>query len=43
MAQGGNQANLNLKLVSSIPIILPSLSLQQQFAEKIEKIEKQKE
>lgn len=43
MAQGGNQANLNLKLVSSIPIILPPLSLQQQFANKIEVIEKQKE
>ena len=43
MAQGGNQANLNLKLVSSIPIILPPLSLQQAFATKIEAIEKQKE
>lgn len=43
MAQGGNQANLNLKLVSSIPIILPPLPLQQFFAQKIESIEKQKE
>ena len=43
MAQGGNQANLNLKLVSSIPIILPPLPLQQTFASKIEAIEKQKE
>jgi len=42
MAQGGNQANLNLKLVGSIPIIIPSLDLQNQFAEKIESIEKQK-
>lgn len=43
LARGGNQANLNLKLVSSIPIILPPLSLQQTFASKIEAIEKQKE
>ena len=43
MAQGGNQANLNLKLVSSISIPIPPLSLQQEFAEKIESIEKQKE
>ena len=43
MAQGGNQANLNLKLVSLIPIILPPLSLQQEFASKIESIDKQKE
>ena len=42
MAQGGNQANLNLKLVSSIPIILPPLVLQQSFASKIESIEQQK-
>ena len=42
MAQGGNQANLNMKLVGSIPIILPSLTLQQSFASKIEAIEKQK-
>ena len=43
MAKGGNQANLNLKIVGSIPIILPPLALQQEFAEKIEAIEKQKE
>ncbi|MBR5638450.1 MAG: restriction endonuclease subunit S [Muribaculaceae bacterium] len=42
MAQGGNQANLNMKLVGSIPIILPSLPLQQQFASKVKVIEKQK-
>ena len=42
MAQGGNQANLNMKLVASIPIILPPLSLQQEFAEKVESIERQK-
>ena len=43
MAKGGNQANLNLKIVSSIPIILPPLALQQEFADKIEAIEKQME
>ena len=43
MARGGNQANLNLQLVRSIPIPLPPLSLQQQFAEKISAIEAQKE
>ena len=42
MAQGGNQANLNMKLVASIPIILPPLSVQQEFAEKVESIERQK-
>ena len=42
MAQGGNQANLNMKLVGSIPIILPPLPLQQEFASKIEAIERQK-
>ena len=43
MARGGNQANLNLKLVGTISIILPPLTLQQQFASKIEAIEHQKE
>ena len=42
MARGGNQANLNLKLVRNIKIILPPLPLQQSFASKIESIEKQK-
>ena len=42
MAQGGNQANLNMKLVGSIPVIIPSLELQDQFASKIDAIEKQK-
>ena len=42
MAQGGNQANLNMKLVGSIPIILPPLPLQQEFASKVEAIERQK-
>ena len=42
MAQGGNQANLNMKLVATIPIPVPPLSLQQEFAEKVEAIERQK-
>ena len=42
MAQGGNQANLNMKLVGSISIPLPPLSLQQEFAKRIELIEQQK-
>ncbi|MBR6714940.1 MAG: restriction endonuclease subunit S [Prevotella sp.] len=42
MAQGGNQANLNLKLVSSIQIPLPPLPLQELFASKIQSIEHQK-
>ncbi len=43
MARGGNQANLNLSLVKMIPVPLPPLALQQQFAEKIQAIESQKE
>ena len=31
LAVGGNQHNLNLKLVSSIPIVIPNKELQQQF------------
>ena len=44
MAKGAvNQANINSKELASIKVPLPPLSLQQQFAEKIEAIEKQKE
>lgn len=42
LGRGGNQENLNLSLVKSIGISLPLLELQQQFAERIEKIEEQK-
>lgn len=42
MAQGGNQANLNMKLVGSIPVPIPPLSLQQEFADKIQAIESMK-
>ena len=44
MAKGAvNQANINSKELKSIDIPLPSLALQQSFAEKIQSIEKQKE
>lgn len=42
MARGGNQANLNLSLVNSILIINPPLTLQQEFAAKVEAIESAK-
>ena len=42
MARGGNQLNLNLNIVKAIPIYLPPLSLQQEFAAKIEAIEAMK-
>ncbi len=38
-----NQANINSKELKAIPIPVPPLSLQQEFASKIEAIEKQKE
>ena len=42
-ANGGAQSFLSLKSISRIPIILPPLALQQQFADKISAIEAQKE
>lgn len=38
-----NQANINSKELKAISILVPPLSLQQEFASRIEKIEKQKE
>ena len=38
-----NQANINSKELKTIPILMPPLTLQQEFADKIEAIEKQKE
>lgn len=38
-----NQANINSKELKNIPLPLPPLPLQQEFAKKIEAIEKQKE
>lgn len=44
LARGSvGQANINSKELSSIPIPLPPLILQQQFAEQVEAIEKQKD
>ena len=40
--RGCNISNINQKILSSLQIILPPLSLQQEFAEKIEAIERQK-
>ena len=37
-----NQANINSKELKAMPLPVPPLSLQQQFAEKVEAIEKQK-
>lgn len=38
-----NQANINSKELKAMPLPVPSLTLQQEFAKKIEAIEKQKE
>lgn len=40
--RGCNISNINQKILSSLPVPIPPLSLQQLFAEKIESIEKQK-
>ena len=40
--RGCNISNINQKKLSSLPIIIPPLSLQQSFASKIEAIERQK-
>ena len=39
----GGRGGLNLKLIGNYPVIVPPLSLQYEFAQKIEAIEKQKE
>ena len=41
--RGCNISNINQKVLSSLPIVLPPLDLQHQFASKIEVIERQKE
>ena len=40
--RGCNISNLNQKVLNSIPIILPPLSLQHLFAQRIEQIEREK-
>ena len=42
LAKGATMLNINCKIIEDFPIILPPLALQQQFASKIEAIEKQK-
>jgi type I restriction enzyme S subunit len=43
LAKGATMLNINCKIIEDFSVILPPIFLQQQFAEKIEKIEKQKE
>jgi type I restriction enzyme, S subunit len=43
LGRGGNQPNLNCGIIKSYTVISPPLSLQNQFAERIEAIEKQKQ
>lgn len=43
LGRGGNQQNLNLSSVKDFEIILPPINLQNEFAEKIQAIEAQKE
>lgn len=42
LGNGTNQKNMNLSIVGNINVILPPLALQQEFAAKVEAIEKQK-
>jgi type I restriction enzyme S subunit len=42
MARGGNQANLNLKLVAGLSVLCPSVDLQQEFAKRVKAIEAEK-
>lgn len=43
LAKGATMLNINCKIIEDFSVILPPIFLQQQFAEKIKKIEKQKE
>jgi len=40
MARGGNQENLNLGLIADFTVLLPCLPLQQEFAHRVEAVEK---
>lgn len=42
-AKGATMLNINCGIIEMLPVILPSMSIQNEFAEKIEAIEKQKE
>ena len=43
LAKGATMLNINCKIIEELNIIMPPLALQQEFASKIEAIEKQKE
>ena len=43
LAKGATMLNINCKIIEELNIVMPPLALQQQFASKIEAIEKQKE
>ena len=43
LAKGATMLNINCKIIEDLNIIMPPLALQQEFAEKIEAIEKQKQ
>lgn len=43
LGNGTNQKNMNLTIVGNIKFIIPPLTLQQQFATRVEQIEQQKE
>ena len=43
LAKGATMLNINCKIVEDLNIVLPPLAFQQEFADKIEAIEKQKE
>ena len=43
LAKGATMLNINCKIIEDLNIVMPPLALQQEFASKIEAIEKQKE
>ena len=42
MAKGGNQLNLNIGLIKQFPVLIPPLSLQNQFADFVAEVDKSK-
>jgi len=38
LAQGGNQANLNLSMIKNYPVILPPIAIQNEFVERVSAI-----
>lgn len=43
LGRGGNQPNLNLSIVRNFELLVPPIELQNQFSEKVQKIEEQKQ